>query len=107
MRHYVIAITAAAAVAALPMLASAETPSELDTSCMKAFVATLPHKALITPRTEPTTEHSPLLDSTVEGYVLTARDARSHRVIAQAVCTIDRAGQVKLDHDPLLLASLL
>jgi hypothetical protein len=107
MKRYVIAVTTAAALAALPMLASAETPSELDASCMKAFVATLPSKALITPRTEPTAEHSPLLDSTVEGYVLTARDARSNRVIAQAVCTVDHAGRVKLDHDPLLLASLL
>jgi len=107
MNRYVIAVTTAAALAALPMLASAETPSELNSSCMKAFVATLPSKALITPRTEPTTEHSPLLDSLAEGYVLTARDAHSNRMIAQAVCTVDRAGHVKLDRNPLLLASLL
>ena len=89
------------------MLASAETPSELDTSCMQAFVATLPSKALITPRTEPRAEYSPSLSISPERYLLTARDARSNRVIAQAVCTLDRAGHVQLDHDPLTLAAVL
>jgi hypothetical protein len=105
MRRYVIALTVAASVAAVPTLASADSASDPQATCMKAFVATLPSKDTITQRIESMGDFSPPLGTSVDEYLLMAREARSDRVITQAVCTFDRAGRTILTNDPPTIAA--
>lgn len=97
-------LVAVAALISAPVFAqSAQAPTELDT-CVKAFMSSLSNKYGTAPKLR-SAEYvdTGLLSSASRQLALTATDARDHRTLARAVCTVNAQGEVvDLRDEPLL-----
>jgi hypothetical protein len=108
-RHLIRTLIITAAIAAVPTLSNAASPSATAMDgCVKAFMDSLAKHTVPLKLRDARLLNGDSLDSSVSEVVLTANDAHDNHTVGRAICHVNARGQVvSLEEVPAYSFSLL